>query len=192
MNPTRIPKKSHLLYWARQGHKTYIGGELLQPSSKCPRHKQFTVHRRPHVHCLRIANVISFTDSNFREVKLLSCTQIKEVHCGPIRMQNNTIDRFRGPEIVPVTYIEPQHGRNVYGGRVSWRARTYYLSVICYTQYCAYRQGKCPMQSQVSSMRITCYLWRRVSVIFHSSGVLRLRKKNGKYSEGCGMTPDEI
>ena len=160
----------------------------VQPPSTCPWQKRFTVHRRPHGHCL----VISFTDSNFREVKLFSCTQIKEFHCGPIRMQNNKIDRFRGPEIVPVTYIKPQHERNVYGGRVSWRARTHYLSVICYTQYCAYREGKCPMQWQVNCMRITCYLWRSVSVIFHSSGVSRLRTKHGKYCEGCGMTLDEI
>jgi len=27
MDPTPIPKKSHLLYCTRQGHKTYMGGE---------------------------------------------------------------------------------------------------------------------------------------------------------------------
>ena len=27
MNKNPIPKKSHLLYWTRQGHKTYVGGE---------------------------------------------------------------------------------------------------------------------------------------------------------------------
>jgi len=88
-------------------------------SMRVPSHFKRSLHRRPHGHCLRIANVISFTDSIFREVKMFSCTEIKEVHCGPIRMQNNTIDRFRGPEIVSVTYIKPQHERNVYGGRVS-------------------------------------------------------------------------
>jgi hypothetical protein len=31
MNSTPIPKKSHLLYWARPGHKTYIGSESVQP-----------------------------------------------------------------------------------------------------------------------------------------------------------------
>ena len=30
MNPTRIKKNSHLLYWATQGHKMYIGGEVVQ------------------------------------------------------------------------------------------------------------------------------------------------------------------
>jgi hypothetical protein len=231
MNPHPYSKKSHLLYWARQGHKTYIGwvrtafiylpmtetiyctseatwpmptncechhllllfSLALQPSAgygllvhevswshTTTRHsrwyssgwvisssqrplpdntqhtQQTNIHApggirmhdrswqaavdlrlRPRGHWDR--HVISFIDSNFREVKMFSCTQIKEVHCGPTRKQNNTIDRFRGPEIVPVTHIKPHHERNVYGGRGSWRARTHYLSVICYTQYCAYQ-----------------------------------------------------
>ena len=30
MNPTRIPKKSHLLHWTKQGHETYTEGERVQ------------------------------------------------------------------------------------------------------------------------------------------------------------------